>query len=475
MRSVRTKVLVGLVASTATLAVGCSSGSGLPTSGDTSSAAAAAQVEGDIAPASDLVSGVFDASTVHEIAVEFDEDDLDAMLEEYVATGDKEWIEATVEIDGITYAGAGIRLKGNSSLRGLAGDLGASDVAPEDLPWLIKLDKYVDGQHHDGVHDFVVRSNNSETSLNEAVALDLLEAAGLASQDAIAVAFSVNGSASTLRLVIEHPDDVWMADNFSADGALYKAESTGDYTWRGSDPDAYDEVFDQEAGKDNADLTPLIDFLDFLNNADDETFTAEIGDRLDVDAFATYLAMQDVIDNFDDIDGPGNNSYLYWDPESGRFTVVAWDHNLAFGDAGFGVGGEGGPGRAGGRPVFGDADLDSGPRGGEGFPERPDGVEPPDGVTGGGFGEPPAGFEPARGAGPGGGSNVLVDRMLADESFVELYETRLAELTATLIDSGLAQEIVATWTEVLRAGASDLVSADTIETEASRLSAGFSA
>ena len=34
------------------------------------------------------------------------------------------------------------------------------------------------------------------------------------------------------------------------------------------------------------------------------------------------------IDNRDDIDGPGNNSYLYFDAD-GRATVVAWDHNLA--------------------------------------------------------------------------------------------------------------------------------------------------
>ena len=55
--------------------------------------------------------------------------------------------------------------------------------------------------------------------------------------------------------MIEHPDHVWMAETLEASGALYKAECTGDYSYRGDDPDAYDEVFDQEAGKDNADLT----------------------------------------------------------------------------------------------------------------------------------------------------------------------------------------------------------------------------
>jgi len=119
---------------------------------------------------------------------------------------------------------------------------------------------------------------------------------------------------------------------FGAVGLLYKAEATGDYTYRGDDPDSYTEVFDQEAGED--DLTPLIDFLAFINDADDATFSAELADHLDVDAFASYLAVQEIVDNFDDIDGPGNNSYLHYDETTGLFTVVAWDQNLSFGAQG---------------------------------------------------------------------------------------------------------------------------------------------
>ena len=70
-------------------------------------------------------------------------------------------------------------------------------------------------------------------------------------------------------------------------------------------------------------------FLDFINNSDDATFETELGRWLDIESFATYLAVQELIGNSDDIDGPGNNSYLYYDSESGQFTVVAWDHNLA--------------------------------------------------------------------------------------------------------------------------------------------------
>ena len=168
----------------------------------------------------------------------------------------------------------------------------------------------------------MIRSDNS-APLNEALALTLLDRAGLASQRAVPAAVSMNGSDPILRLVVEHPNDcAWYEASFDGDGALYKAESTGDWTYRGDDQDAYDDVFDQESGDDLTDLAPLIEFLDFLNNSDDAAFAAELPERLDVDGFATYLAMMELIGNTDDVDGPGNNAYLWWHAATGRFTVA---------------------------------------------------------------------------------------------------------------------------------------------------------
>lgn len=429
--------------------------------------------------------GTLSSGEVHAIDVDVDTDDFAAMVDEYVATGEKEWIVATVTIDGERFEQVGLRLKGNSSLRGVS-----ADATPESLPWLIRLDKYVDGQSLDGLSDLVVRSNTTATALNEAVALELLSLAGLASQDSIGVAFTVNDSDEVYRLVLEHPDDAWMAEELDEGGALYKAESTGDYSYRGGDPDAYDEVFDQEAGDDNADLDPLIDFLDFVDNSDDETFAAELADRLDVDAFATYLAMQQLIDNFDDIDGPGNNSYLYYDPDADRFTVVAWDHNLAFGvmNGGGGDFDRGGPeGGFGGRdreppasvvdpdaatsdgadlPIPGDptaplevADTDAGAPFGQ--------VPPIDGGEGGRGGPPTGGGQ--RG-GPGG-SNVLTERYLANSEWSALVDERTEELRAALYDSGIADSVLDSWSHIV--STSGLVADADIADDVTRIASHF--
>lgn len=415
---------------------GCAVGEDAPAG--TSSATTAAR---DVADG----TGVWDASTVHEIGIEVDPDAVAAMIDTYQETDEKEWLEATVTIDGETYERAGIRLKGNSSLRGLSDD---SD--PSELPWLIRLDKVVDGQSLDGWTSFVVRSNSSQTALNEAVALDLLAEAGLASEHAVASSFSVNDSDARLRLVVQDLDEEWEAANFSTAGLLYKSEAGGDWSYRGDDPDAYTDVFDQETGDD--DLTPLIDVLDFLNNSSDEDFAAELPERLDVQAFARYLAFEELVDNVDDIDGPGNNSYLRYDATSGAFTVVAWDHNLAFGGApGGGAGGPGGGGFPGGDRTDGGGERPSGMPSGmpTGMPEPPDGAGRPGG-----------------GGGPGGGSNVLVERFTAVEEWADLVEEAKADLTDELVDSGYAEEVLERWSQVLTEQAGDLVDADTVQAEA---------
>ena len=457
----------------------------------------------------------FNSDSVHEINVEADEQDVAAALEAYESEQSKEWISATVTIDGTVFQNAGLRLKGNSTLR--QADTGSD---PQDLPWQIRLDKFVDGQSYAGRTQFVVRTNTSQTSLNEAVALALLGEAGLATEQAAATRFTLNGSAAQLRLVIDNPsDELYSAAVFTGEGITYKADSSGDYSYRGASGSDYDSAFSVESGAE--DLTPIAEFLDFVNNSSDADFAAQLAEHLDVDQFATYLAMQDLVANSDDIDGPGNNSFLRYDTSSGTMTVVAWDQNLSFG----GMGGMGGA-RGGA-----DGPVGSGP-GTNAMLERflpagadvqaataqitqgilPEGAALPEGMKLTGDttllqvlqqlakGEMPAGLSPQDGQRPGqqdaGGSadpeaqgdgqgdlqagrpraandNPLVTRFLANTDFSAKVEQAKTELTAKLYDSGAAQQILDTWSALLTSQAGDLVDADTVASEAEAISAYF--
>jgi len=470
-------------------------------------------------------SSLLDSSTVHSISVDVDPETYQSMIDTFVESGQKEWISATVTIDGAVFTNVGIKLKGNSSLMGLrgqnagfpgvaggpqggggvssgasapstAGDSATGDPAtpavptttpdngtgrapggigpgasvsadePQGLPWRIRLDKFVDGQNYQGETDIVVRANNSQTSLNEAVALELIGAAGMPTQAAAAARFSVNGSDQHLRLVLETPDDDWYADTVGVSGILYKAEAGGDYSYRGEDADAYTDVFEIEANTSSRadDYAPLIAFLKWLNESDDATFAAELDQWLDIDSFADYLAIQDLVANTDDIDGPGNNSYLSYDETTGLFTVISWDQNLAFGGLGAGMGGNG-PGQLpDGVPLPDGVDPATGFVPPSGL-QLPDGMPMPEGM-------PPGG---AAGGGMGGGmgGNVLSKKFTANEQFSTLITQATTDLRAKLYGSDTATQILNTWTATLQAQATDLVSADTIASESSAIEAYF--
>ena len=373
-------------------------------------------------------TGLFTADRLHEVVLDVDDAAFRTALSTFQESGEKTWLEVTVTLDGTTYERAGLRLKGNSTLRRTDTTAGA-----EQYPWLVRLDKVVDGQNHEGVTEVVIRVNNSASSLNEVVALDLLSAAGLASE-AHSYATVRVGDASALRVVLESPGDTWAATTMTGDGILYKAEATGDYTYRGTDPASYEEVFDQESGADD-DLTPLIEFLQFVNESSDADFASGLGERLDVPSFATYLALEDLMDNYDAIDGPGNNSYLWWDADQDRMTVVGWDHNLTFGVSnrpGAGQGGAAPAWRAAGAPAVG----------------------------GGG------------GRGPGGrAANPLVTRFEAVDEFAALVSTASTRLRAELYTGGVATASLERWSALLAAEAGSLLDASTLATEQAAIAA----
>lgn len=366
-----------------------------------------------------------DATALHALTLEIDPDDYTEMITAYTAGGEKEWVRATATIDGTVLQDVGVRLKGNLTLRSV--DL---DTDPSAVPFLLKTDQFVEGQDVGGYTRFAVRSSTSKASLNEALALDLLTAAGLASAKAVESAFTVNGSPQRLRLVVQDLDETWETEHFSTPGMLYKAEAGGDYSYRGDDPEAYVEAFDQKTGDD--DLTPVIALLKFLDEATDEEVARELPSRVDVQAFAAYVALEALMANADDIEGGGNNSYLRYDSSAKRFTVVAWDHNSAFG-GGIGPGGA----RLGGRQGRG--------RHGE-----------------------------VGAAGPGTGSriNALLQRFQAVPAFAALIAQSSSDLRVALYDSGVAQRALDRWVTLLRDQAVALISTDDLTGEATEVS-GF--
>lgn len=429
----------------------------------------------------------------HQIKVSYNADEYADMMQTFRDEGEKEFIRATITIDGTVIDNVGLRLKGNSTLQSLRGDRGMPDMAnmpqneqrpngqdqngpgqngqdqapedggagaeadgqpegnpgqggaggaggnqgmtmttlsedePEKLPWLISFNEFSSGRAYQGHTEITLRpaSIGSDTAVNEALALELTAQAGQTTQDYTLTSFSVNNGAAVPRLLVDAPDEGW-ADELG-NGVLYKARAGGSLEYLGDDPTEYEASFNQINSEGAQDLQPVMDLLEFVEKADDQEFATELADHLDVESFAQYLAVQELISNGDAMDGPGNNYYLWYDTDQKRFTVLSWDLNLAFSNM-FGGAGRGGAQPGNGQQPPQGTELPEGMQPPEGM-ELPEGTQPP---NGGGTGK--AGNEQG---GPGGmGSGALKERFLANADFKKLYEQAYTDLYQQLIASG---------------------------------------
>lgn len=191
---------------------------------------------------------------------------------------------------------------------------------------------------------------------------------------------------------------------------LYKAELGATLSYQGEDPSAYTNSFTQQTRVNDADLAPLIKFMRFLDESDNATFENKLPEYLDVEAFATYLALNNLLVNTDSIAGMNNNYYLYYDNLAERFTLLMWDANESLGKLS-------GGGQAASYNLY--YQTQSQPGVGEGRGMGMGGVR-----------------------GPGGGANTLVTRFMATPSFLALYEQKLQEVYQAAFTSGaLTQQI----------------------------------
>lgn len=101
----------------------------------------------------------------------------------------------------------------------------------------------------------------------------------------------------------------------------------------------YIEAVELKTNENCPDHSALFHFLDILNNESDETFLAEIEKVLDVDKTLRFLAVSTLIVHLDNYLGLGHNYYLY--EVDGKFTLIPWDLNEAFGTFNCGIDREG--------------------------------------------------------------------------------------------------------------------------------------
>lgn len=156
-----------------------------------------------------------DKDTVMSISIDADEAAWQEMLD---TAAEEAYISADVTINGTTISNAGIRPKGNSSLRQVA-----SDDTTDRYSFKIKFDEFVQDQTWMGLDKLVVNNMITDNSyMKEYLSYDIMSFIGV---DAPLFAFAdikVNGEAWGFYLAVEDIDSGYLSRAKGDEGELYK-------------------------------------------------------------------------------------------------------------------------------------------------------------------------------------------------------------------------------------------------------------
>jgi spore coat protein CotH len=332
-------------------------------------------------------------------------------------------------------------------------NLGSNPSGESAVSYLVKLDEYVEGQAYQGYTRIALRSygiNYDAAQLQEPVSNAAMNAVGVSATRTAFMSLQFNDDEPRLYHLSEEPDEVYVDRLFAGtDGFLYKVQQVGStFEYLGDDPTLYERTFSQKTAGNEADLTPLIEFMKFVTEASDEAFARDLEIWFDVDAFAGYLAVNNLLANQDSLPGMGNNYYLYYDPTTERFTILAWDTNESLGKLAMGS-------RGADLDIYWEAVNDQ-------FGRLLDDENTDT--------SPPAGNN-ARRFGPRmGGNHLLMKRFFETPEFLQLYKQKLESMYQALFVDGFLADTIGTYADVVTAynAGHDLVDQATYDAAAAK-------
>lgn len=296
---------------------------------------------------------VFEEDKVHRLDIIMDSDEWDDMqdnLTDIVGSSsgggpggpppgnldDREtpaYFECEVQYNGLTWEHVGIRYKGNSSLRAASGK----------LPLRFQFDQWEDlypeimDQRFHGFKELSMSSNYDDASLiREKTADDLFRSFGVpAVRTAYYEIYIDKGDGPEyygVYTMCEVVFDTFLYDWFgSDDGNCYKPEGDG-ARFQASTFNLDDfEMKTNELVNDRADIQAMFNHLQSsTRTSNPQAWRDSLESVFDVDGFLKYLAVNNVIQNWDTYGRMRHNYYLYHDPSDDLIKWIVWDNNEAF-------------------------------------------------------------------------------------------------------------------------------------------------
>lgn len=247
------------------------------------------------------------------------------------------WVPATITYEDTDWYKVGIRYKGNSTLRN------AYSSNSDKFPFKLDFDEFEDefptikNQRFYGFKQLNLSNNDSDgTFMREKLAADLFREFGVPSaRTAFYAVFLDRGNGSYfigIYTLIEEVDDSIPDSQFDdGDGNLYKPDGDAASFALGTYDESEMDLKTNEDIGDFSDVRALYDHLhDGSRTSNPNSWQTNLELIFNVDVFLRYLAVNNVIQNWDTYGVMTHNYFLY--NEQSALTWIPWDNNESFQD-----------------------------------------------------------------------------------------------------------------------------------------------
>lgn len=223
-----------------------------------------------------------------------------------------------IENDDKAYADVAIKLKG------AAGSFQDFDARPA---FTVNFDKFRKGQKfHDLAKLHLNNSVQDESYLCELLCSDISRAVGLPTPRVTHARVWLGERDLGLYVVKEGFDKGFLKRNFAeASGNLYEGPFVADI----------DTQLERDAGEGPPDGSDLKSLVEACQQEDAETRWRQIDERLNVDSFITFMAIELMTCHWDGYTLNRNNYRIYFEPPSGKAMFMLHGMDQMFQDPGF--------------------------------------------------------------------------------------------------------------------------------------------
>lgn len=247
-------------------------------------------------------------------------------------------VNADAVVFGERLDDVGFRMRGQFSLR----------ESGEKKPWKIDTDAYVEGQEFHNLRQLMLLNNIGDPSmLQEKLAYDAMHFAGAPASHACFVDLWIDFTDDDrppvfwgVYTMVERVDKKFLSSRFGRDtkgGNLYKANHAlrgpMDLIYYGPRIESYPTqnglyAYGKATNEEEADYSDLINLIYVIDGVQYDTpedFATALEEVFNVDSFLRYMAVVNVLGNWDSYPYTGNNYYLFNNAVTGKFEWIPWD------------------------------------------------------------------------------------------------------------------------------------------------------